>query len=124
MTLLNHWEKTPSILEAEYKTLLLLTAPFAPHIAEELWQSLGETESIHLQSWPTYDPTLVVEESRTIGIQINGKVRAEITVALTATADDIRTAVLAMPRIQELTDGMLIQQVIVVPGRIVNVVAA
>ncbi|HWC57361.1 MAG TPA: class I tRNA ligase family protein [Candidatus Paceibacterota bacterium] len=122
MTLVNEWERAPAILEGEYKTLLQLLAPFAPHITEALWQLCGETTSVHCSPWPLYNAALLVNEDRTIGVQINGKLRGEVTVAVSAPTEEIQKAALALPRIKEFLDGKTVKNVIVVPGRIVNIV--
>lgn len=132
MSLVNEWEKKPAILEGEYRTLLKLLAPFAPHISEELWHQLPDERSdahygtarpsIHTTEWPEYNPTLLIDESVTIGVQINGKLRAQITHAQDVTKDALRDQVLALPRIQELTAGKTVQNMIIVPGKIINIV--
>jgi leucyl-tRNA synthetase len=121
MILLNAWEKTDSVLESEYKTLLQLLAPFAPHMTEELWQAFDDA-SIHLASWPTYDDAFLIDDTVTIGIQINGKLRAELETAQTATKEELEAKALALPRVQEYINGATIQKIIIVPGRIVNIV--
>lgn len=124
MILINEFEKEQSLVSNSYKILLKLLAPFAPHITEELWESLGESESIHLSSWPTYDPDKVVDEQITIAIQINGKARAELSIKKTDTKEDIESAALLVPKIQEYTKNKKIEKIIVVPGRIVNIVVS
>lgn len=122
MILVNALEKEEKIVEGSYRTLLRLLAPFAPHLTEELWHELGETASIHLSSWPTYDPAKATDETVTIGVQVNGKARAEITIASGATREEIEAAALALPRVQEYLAGAAPKKIIVVPGRIVNIV--
>ncbi len=122
MIVLNAWEKSDGISMDDYKLLLRLLAPFAPHMTEELWHDLGENGSIHHSTWPVADATLIVEDSYTIGVQINGKLRTELTASANATKDELETAALALPRVQELINGAEIKQVIVVPGRIINIV--
>ncbi|HEY0980163.1 MAG TPA: class I tRNA ligase family protein [Candidatus Paceibacterota bacterium] len=124
MILLNAWEKEDAILLEEYKTLLQLLAPFAPHMTEELWHELGETESIHLSAWPAYDSTRIVDDSVTLGVQINGKVRDELLVATNASKEEIEAAALALPKIQGHLAGKEVKKVIVVPGRAINIVAS
>ncbi len=122
MILLNALEKEEKIVASSYRALLQLLAPFAPHMTEELWAELGETESIHLSPWPTYDSALLVEDTVTIAVQINSKVRAELVIASDATKESIEQAALALPRIAELIAGKEIKKVIVIPGRIINIV--
>jgi leucyl-tRNA synthetase len=83
---------------------------------------LGEQGSIHLSSWPKYDADKVIDEEVTIAIQINGKVRAEISIKKTDTKEDIEAAALLVPKIQEYIKDKKIEKIIVVPGRIVNIV--
>lgn len=124
MIVLNVWDDQKEISIFDYKNLLLLLAPFAPHITEELWQELGEQGSIHLSSWPKYDSNKVVDEELTIAIQVNGKVRAEISINRTDTKEAIEAAALLVPKIQEYTKDKKIEKIIVVPGRIVNIVVS
>ncbi len=122
MILVNEWEKTTAILQTEYTDLLLLLAPFAPHMTEELWNTLGQKDSIHLSSWPTVDESQLIDEMRTIGIQINGKLRAELRISTSATKEEIEAEALALPKVQGLVQSTTVAKVIVVPGRIVNIV--
>jgi leucyl-tRNA synthetase len=124
MSLVNVWEKTEAISVDEYKLLLQLLAPFAPHMTEELWRSLGEENSIHLTTWPTYDAALVVDDTINMAVQINGKLRAELPVSKDATTDEVEALALALPRVKEYIQGKTVQKVIVVPGRIINIVLA
>ncbi len=118
----NAFEKAGSVSLEDAKVFLKLLAPFAPHMTEELWHELGETDSIHLSKWPVADPALLVDDEVTVGVQINGKVRAEITFLRTATKEEIEKQVFELPRIQELTKGHTIEKVVIVPGRIINIV--
>jgi leucyl-tRNA synthetase len=122
MILLNEWDKQESISKQDYKTLLQLLAPFAPHITEELWHQLGERESIHLSVWPKYDESLVIEDQVTVGVQINGKLRAEITLAKDMDTKEVEKMVLELSKIKEYTEGKSINKIIIVPNRIINIV--
>lgn len=121
MICLNEFEKT-EVTSDDFKIFLQLLAPFAPHITDELWGMLGEVGSIHRSVWPTYDPALLVEHEVTIGVQINGKVRGEVTVASDSSKETVEAAALALPRIQEYLTGKQIKKTIVIPGKIVNIV--
>ncbi len=99
-----------------------LLAPFAPHLAEELWHQLGETESVHRQTWPTYNPALIKDDVATIVIQINGKVRANLVLPIAATAAELEVAALAEPTIKRHLEGRAVIKTIVVPRKIVNFV--
>jgi leucyl-tRNA synthetase len=99
-----------------------LLAPFAPHLAEELWRKLGHEDSIALAGWPKADPALLVDDTIRLPVQVNGKRRDEIEVPADADEAAIRASALASPRVQKFTEGREPRKVIVVPGRMVNVV--
>jgi len=99
-----------------------LLAPFAPHIAEELWSQCGREGSVHLSDWPDYDEAYVVEKMVTVAVQVNGKVRAELQLPAGITNDNMQAAALANERVQEFTKGAEPKRVIVVPGKLVNIV--
>jgi leucyl-tRNA synthetase len=102
--------------------ILIILAPFAPHIAEELWHQLGNKESIHIANWPKYNATLLVENSFNYPISINGKTRAQIEFELTVTEDEIKQAVLNHDLVIKWMEGKPLKKFILVKGRIVNVV--
>jgi leucyl-tRNA synthetase len=107
---------------AALRTLLLMVAPIAPHLAEELWARGGEPYSIHQHSWPSFDPELARAERVTLVIQVNGKVRDRIEVSAAIADADAKALALASERVRRLTAGRRIADVIVVPGRLVNIV--
>jgi len=94
-----------------------------PHLAEECWASLGHKSLVATEAWPELEPALLVETSITLPVQINGKKRADVTVPRDAGKDEIEAAVLALDTVQKALDGKSPKKVIVVPQRIVNVVA-
>ncbi|GAB6274575.1 MAG: leucine--tRNA ligase [Peptococcaceae bacterium] len=104
------------------ESVLLLLAPFAPHITEELWELTGHQESIHKQPWPIYDPALIVEDEVTIVVQINGRVKERMLVPANLSANQMQERVLAHPRVQQIIAGKEINKVIPVPGKLVNIV--
>jgi leucyl-tRNA synthetase len=104
------------------ETLLILMAPFAPHIAEELWHQLGHSSSIHTANWPKYNAQYLVESSFNYPISINGKTRAQITFDLSATEAEIQSAVLENELVVKWMEGKPLKKFILVKGRIVNVV--
>ncbi len=112
---------TPTFVEAR-ATMLKLSAPFAPFIAEELWQRIGGHGSIHHQHWPVWDATLAQTQTVEIAVQINGKVRARISIDADADEDTAREAALATPVIQQAVAQRPVRRIIVAPGRLVNVV--
>lgn len=103
-------------------SLLKMLAPFAPHMADELWQQLGEEGSIHTAPWPVWDETLLVEDTVTIVVQVNGKVRAELSVAKEISKEELEKTALENERVQEYLGDKKPARVVVVPGRLVNVV--
>jgi leucyl-tRNA synthetase len=105
------------------RTLVLMLAPLTPHIAEELWARLGEPYSVHQQAWPVWDPAAVREETVTVVLQVNGRVRDRISVPVGIDTARLRDAALESERVRKFTDGKAVQDVIVVPGKLVNVVA-
>ena len=102
---------------------LRMLAPVAPHIAEELWtEKLGKPYSVHTQPWPPVDEAATLEQEITLVVQVNGKVRARITIPADAGEEQLRAAALADPAVQKALEGKPPRQVIVVPGRLVNIV--
>lgn len=110
--------------EDALKTLLQLLAPFAPHIAEELWQQLGNKGSVHVSDWPTYDEKYLVSGSMTIAVQVNGKLRAEIEVPSDAKQGDIEAKALAAENVKKHLGGKKPSKIIYVPGRLVSIVVS
>ncbi len=103
------------------KTLVILLAPFAPHIAEELWHELGQPGSVHKQPWPQYDPAALVREEVEIVVQVNGKVRSRMMVPAEMGKDELEKFVLSQDNIQNLVTGKQIMKVIGVPTNIAAV---
>lgn len=97
-------------------------SPMAPHIAEEIWETLGEEGLVAEAAWPEADPALLAENTVLMPVQVNGKRRAEIRVAVDAAKDEIERLALDDAAVKKHMDGATPRKVIVVPGRIVNVV--
>jgi leucyl-tRNA synthetase len=120
------WETKPvSVL----KTFLQLLAPFAPHLAEELWVRLSTlssqpSTSLSYEPWPKFDPALLVEDTLEIPVQVNGKLRDVIKVPANAAQAEIEAVAKASEKIKPFTDGKSIRKVIVVPKKLVNIVAS
>jgi leucyl-tRNA synthetase len=112
-------ERTPRL--DEVRPLVQLVSPFAPHMAEELWQVMGGTTSVFDSGWPAFDPALVVEDRVTMAVQVNGKTRGTIPVAKTAAQDEAMTAVMADPALAKFVTGTP-KRIIFVPGRLINVI--
>jgi leucyl-tRNA synthetase len=111
-----------SLLAEVQRTLVLLLAPFAPYLAHELWEILGERENLLKAHWPKYHPELAREEEIEIPISINGKVRSHMTVPADAGEDFIRTGAQADEKVRALITGRQIVKVIAIPGKLVNIV--
>ena len=99
-----------------------MMAPIFPHISEELWNRIGRSDSVHLQSWPQGDPEKAEEEIITVVVQVNGKVRDKLTVTPGADAETLETQALGLDNIQKWIDGKPIRKVIVVPDKLINIV--
>jgi leucyl-tRNA synthetase len=104
-------------------SMILLMSPFVPHISEELWEAFGNKSGLTKREWPQYDPQLIIEDELTIVVQVNGKKRAEIRVALKASDDEIKQAAMAELNVQKFLEGRTIRKMVVVPGKLVNIVA-
>lgn len=100
-----------------------LLAPFAPHLAEEMWEIYGNTESISYVAWPTFDESKLVSDTVEIVVQLMGKVKAKLDVKKDLTPAELEQIVLANEEVKELIEGKQVMKVIVVPGRLVNIVA-
>ncbi len=100
----------------------LILAPFAPHMAEEIWQLLGEKESISKASWPTFDPAWIHSDEITVAVQINGKVRDQVQVSKDITEADLKNLVLARESVQKWVESKAIKKFIYVKGKLVSVV--
>ena len=106
------------------EALMLLMAPSTPHIAEELWERTGHDYSIHDQRLPEWDEALAAEEEVTLVVQVNGKLRDKLTVAVTITEDEAKELALGREKIKSYIEGKRINKVIYVPGRLVNIVTS
>ena len=106
------------------KTFVLLLAPLAPHLAEELWEALGETESLAYAPWPIFDPADLIDAEVEIPIQINGKLKARIAITADHDAAALEAAALSDARIAALLEGKAVKKVVVIPGKMVNFVVA
>jgi leucyl-tRNA synthetase len=102
--------------------LVRMLAPFAPHLAEELWSKLGNKDSVHREPWPKYDPKLIVEDEMTIPVQVNGKLRDTIKVPANADQAAIIAAAKASEKVKSFTAGKNIVKEICVPKKMVNLV--
>jgi leucyl-tRNA synthetase len=122
MEFVNAVYKAGAVAKDQAERFLLVLAPFSPHIAEELWQALDHAESLAKEPWPAYDPAMIAEDTVELAVQINGKVRAKITVPVGASKDQCIAAAKADAKVAELLAGKTIVKEIVAPGRLVNLV--
>jgi leucyl-tRNA synthetase len=111
-----------SLIADAQRKLVLMLAPFAPYLAHELWENLGETSNLLRAEWPQYDPALAKEEEVELAIQVNGKVRSRIVVPADAEDDQVRELALADEKVKAAIEGKEIVKVMVVKGRLVNIV--
>jgi len=121
MIYVNALDKKDKISQEEFKTLILLLAPFAPHITEELWSLLGHKDSIHIQNWPTYDSKKLIKDEITLAIQINGKIRASLSISRNQSEVDLKKRVLMLPEVNKWLNGKEPKKIIVVPGKIISI---
>jgi len=122
MEFINAVYKAGSISKSQAERFVLVLAPLAPHIAEELWHRLGHDATLAYEPWPTFDPARVVEDILELPVQVNGKLRGRITVAADAPDDDVIAAALAEPKVAAALAGKTVFKKIVVPGKLVNLV--
>ncbi|MEI6420514.1 MAG: class I tRNA ligase family protein, partial [bacterium] len=113
---------TEKITRKHYELIIKIMAPFAPHVTEELWRSLGNKKTIHLDKWPIFDPTKIESDEVKIGVQINGKVRGEILVSKKAEQVEVEKLALELPEIKKWLNGVNVKKVIYIKGRILNIV--
>ncbi len=115
--------ETLAVLGEAVEALVLMLAPFTPHIAEELWEELGHRGGLHAAPWPSFDPAVARANEMVVPVQVNGKVRSRLTVASDASEQELRALALADPAVLAHTTGKTIGQVIVARGKLVSIVA-
>ena len=121
MTLVGDFQKN-GCSKGDMKTLITLLSPFAPHIAEELWELLGGEGFVCQQGWPAYDESKTVADTVQLAVQVNGKLRSNIVVPADADNEAIIAAAQADPKVRKFTEGMALAKTIVVPKRLVNLI--
>lgn len=122
MICLNEFEKETAIPLNDFKSFLKLLAPFAPFITEELWKELGETSSIHKEAWPKFDETKLIVNDVTYVLQVNGKLRGEVTLPKDANKEEVLNAVKLLDGYVKYVGDITPKQQIFIPGKLVNVV--
>jgi leucyl-tRNA synthetase len=118
----NHLTKLDPRPRSVFDSFILILSPFAPHLAEELWESLGHKNTLAYEPWPKYDEALTKADEIEVPVQVNGKLRSKVTVPADADAKALEAAALADERIKELLAGMPPKKIIVVPKKLVNIV--
>lgn len=122
MTLVNELYRVGKVTKTEFEILLTLLNPIAPHLTEELWETLGHQTVLSLSPWPSYDETKLVEDEVEIVIQINGKIKEKLVISKDADQKTQEAAAVALPKIQEAMSGKTVVKMITVPGKLVNIV--
>jgi leucyl-tRNA synthetase len=123
MVFINEAYKAQQLPKEYVKGFVKLLSPVAPHISEELWSKLGHAETISYAGWPIFDEAKLVEEEVEVVLQVMGKVRAKMNVAKDISKDDLEKQALEDDKIREWLEGKTVRKVIVVPGKLVNIVA-
>jgi leucyl-tRNA synthetase len=124
MIFVNAFTNSEVVPVSAMRTFLVLLNPFAPHITSELWQQLKSPGELTQQSWPAYDEAVLVEDEVEIVLQVNGKVRDRITMPLDSTSEQLEAAARANEKVRNAVGTQTIRKVVVVPNKLVNVVAA
>ena len=124
MIFINEAYKTNTLYRDYAEGFVKMLSCFAPHICEEMWQAMGHDTTITYEAWPAYDESMLVEETREIAVQVNGKLRGVISVSVDADETSIQEAAFALKNVQAQIEGKQIKKVIVIKNKIVNIVAA
>jgi leucyl-tRNA synthetase len=117
----NRWQQRPREL---LEPFVLVLSPFAPHLGEELWRRLGHRESLAYAPWPSFDPALVIEDTVTIAVQVNGKLRATLELPRGAASEAAKDAASGDERVRRYLEGATVRKVIHVPDKLLNFVVA
>jgi len=124
MTLLNEAGKAPARYRAVAESLVLMLSPFAPHVCEELWEQMGHQPSICGRAWPSFDAALCVEDQVEMAVLVNGKVRGTLQVAVGTDDEAVKAMAMANENVVRHLEGRTVRKMIVVPGKVVNIVAS
>ena len=122
MVLVNEMYRADKLYRTVWENLILLLAPYVPHLSEELWERAGHSPSVCTQKWPAYDPALTVDDLVTVVVSVNGKVRSKLEVSKDISKDDLLSLAVSDERIKTYLDGHELKKSIVVPGKLVNLV--
>jgi predicted alpha/beta hydrolase family esterase len=122
MILVNGMAAQENLPVTGYQLFITLLAPFAPHLAEELWEKLGNKKSVHLTEWPKYDPVLIIEEEIDLVVQVNGKVRDTIRVKADISEEEAKKVATESEKIKKWIEGQKVKKIIFAKGRLINIV--
>jgi leucyl-tRNA synthetase len=124
MILVRHLGQLDAVPREAARQLALIVSPFAPHLGEELWERLGSPKSLAHEPWPTFDPALVKDDVVEIGVQVNGKLRGVVQIAVNADEATARAAAFEDVKVKPFVDGKTVKKLVYVPGKIINVIVA
>ena len=122
MELINEWGKQPGISRNQYIVLIKLLSPFSPHMCEELWNILGNKNTIAYEQWPQYDESKIIEEKIELVVQVNGRVRDNIEVDFDIAEDDAKAVALSSEKVQKWLDGKEPKKIIYIKGKLISIV--
>ena len=122
MIVVNELSGAVTVDKEIFETFLKLLAPLAPHLSEELWEQLGHATSIFVESWPTFDPAMIIDDVVQMGVQVNGKVRGTIMIAPTADEGTAKELAFTEQNVTKWIEGKEIVKIVYVPGKIFNIV--
>lgn len=122
MILSNEYEKVSAISKNEFKYLITMLSPIAPHISEEIWSNLGGKKSVHLENWPEYDRSLAKEKEIELVVQINGKVREKLSAPAGISEEDAKKLAFSSEKVKKWIEGKEIRKLLFVKGRLINIV--
>jgi leucyl-tRNA synthetase len=122
MGMLNDLSRMEALPRKAIETFVILVAPYAPHLAEELWERLGHAPSVSQVPWPTFDPALCIDDTVELPVQVNGKLRAKLVVPRDADRETLEALALQNESVKRYTEGQQILKVILVPGRMLSFV--
>ncbi|ASS66080.1 MULTISPECIES: leucine--tRNA ligase [unclassified Paenibacillus] len=123
MIWVNEAYKADALPRRSMENLVQLLSPLAPHIAEELWEKLGHSESVTYVAWPSYEEAWTVDQEVEIVVQVNGKIAERVSIAADTDTDEMERIAKELPRVKELTEGKTVRKVVAVKGKLVNIVA-
>ena len=112
----------PGLYGTAIKDLVIMMAPFTPHVAEEMWEHLGFAGSVHEQSWPSYDEKALVKDTVEIVVQLNGKIKEKLDIAGDLSREEMEKVAMENEKVKALTEGKNVVKVIAVPNKLINIV--